>query len=52
MPASDWSNLQMTGSATQDKQAIPQKPAGPNRAKSQPDAMVNPAVAPPTATVP
>jgi hypothetical protein len=49
---SDQCKLQMTGSAAQHRKAIPQNPAGPKRAKSQPETMVNSAVAPPIPTVP
>jgi hypothetical protein len=51
MSVSDNCKLQMTGSAAQHRKAIPQKPAGPRRANSQPDTMVNNAV-PPIPTVP
>ena len=44
--------LQITGSAAQDSKAIPQKPAAPKWAKSQPATMVNSAVAPPIPIVP
>jgi hypothetical protein len=42
----------MTGSAAALRNAIAQNPAGPKRAKSQPETMVNSAVAPPIPTVP
>src|ERR1700730_6235124 len=51
-PESDRCKLQMTGSAAQHRKAIPQNPAGPKRPKSQPETMVNSAVAPPIPTVP
>ena len=44
--------LQMTGNAKQHSKAIPQNPAGPNCANSQPESMVDSAVAPPIPTVP
>ena len=52
MSVSDNCKLQMMGSAAQLRKAIPQKPAGPRRANSQPDTMVNNAVVPPIPTVP
>jgi hypothetical protein len=44
--------LQMIGNATEHSKAIPQNPAGPKRANSQPESMVASAVAPPIPTVP
>ena len=52
MSVSDNCKLQMMGSSAQHRKAIPQKPAGPRRANSQPDTMVNNAVVPPIPTVP
>src|SRR6516225_5960203 len=52
MSVSDNCKLQMMGSAAQHRKAITQKPAGPRRANSQPDTMINNAVVPPIPTVP